>query len=140
LLRLRDAGLLELVGRGVYQVTGAAPPTHLEIRVAWLRLDPARPAWERDGRGAKDGVVSHRSACLVHDLGDIPAPSIELTISHRMTTREPGVVLHLRSGGLRRRDVTIIDSLPVTIAERTPPSAPLLTCCRMVPTPATSVG
>jgi hypothetical protein len=119
LLRLRDAGLLELVGRGVYQVTGAVTPTHLEMRVAWLRLDPARPAWERDGLGARDGVVSHRSACVVHGLGDIPAPTVELTIAHRMTTREPRVVLHLRSGGLHRRDTEIVDGLPVTTAERT---------------------
>ncbi len=119
LLRLGNAGLLEPVGRGVYQVVGATPPTHLEIRVAWLRLDPARPVWERDGRGAKDGVVSHRSACLVHGLGDIPAPKVELTVPGRLTTREPWVVLHRHDGPLKADEITVVDGLPVTSAERT---------------------
>ena len=119
LLRLRDAGLLEQVGRGVYQIAGATAPSHLEIRVAWLRLDPARPAWQRDGRGAKDGVVSHRSACLVHNLGDIPAPNVELTVPGRLTTREPWVVLHRHDGPLPSEAITVVDGLPVTTAQRT---------------------
>src|SRR6266581_1799366 len=77
LLRLREAGLVDPVGRGVYLLAGAAPPTHLEIRVAWLRLDSARPAWHRGRLDPDGGVVSHRSACLLHGLGDIPAPEVE---------------------------------------------------------------
>ena len=94
-------------------------PSHLDIRVAWLRLDPARPAWERDGRGTKDGVVSHRSACLMHELGDIPAPKVELTVPGRLTTREPWVELHKHSGPLDPADIVVVDGLPVTSIERT---------------------
>jgi hypothetical protein len=119
LLRLREAGLLEGVGRGVYLVSGAVTPSHLEIRVAWLRLDPARPAWERDGRGEKDGVVSHRSACLVHELGDIPAPKVELTVPRRLTTREAWVTLHQHAGPLDPGEIAVVDGLPVTSVERT---------------------
>lgn len=119
LLRLREAGLLEGVGRGVYQVVGAATPSHLDIRVAWLRLDPARPAWERDGRGGKDGVVSHRSACLVHELGDIPARKVELTVPGRLTTREPWVTLHQHAGPLEPGEIAVVDGLPVTSVQRT---------------------
>lgn len=119
LQRLREAGLLEQVGRGVYQVIGAVTPTHLEIRVAWLRLDPERPAWERDGRGMRDGVVSHRSACLLHRVGDIPAPNVELTVPQRLTTRDPWVVLHQHRGPLPEREITVVDGLPVTTVERT---------------------
>lgn len=119
LLRLRDAGLLDQVGRGVHLINGAAPPTHLEIRVAWLRLDPTRPAWERDGFGEKDGVVSHRSACLLHQLGDIPAPNVELTVSGRLSTREHWVKLHRHDGPLPVDDVTHVDGLPVTTVNRT---------------------
>lgn len=119
LLRLRDAGLLEQVGRGVYQLAGTPAPSHLEITVAWLRLDPARPAWQRDGRGTKDGVVSHRSACLVHHLGDIPAPNVELTVPGRLTTREPWVILHRNDGPLPSEEITVVDGLPVTTVQRT---------------------
>jgi len=119
LLRLREAALLENVGRGVYRLPGAIMPSHLDIRVAWLRLDPARPAWKRDGRGMKDGVVSHRSACLVHELGDIPAPKVELTVPGRLTTREPWVELHQHSGPLDPVDIAVVDGLPVTSVERT---------------------
>lgn len=117
--RLRDARLLEPVGRGVYLISGATTPTHLEIRIAWLRLDPARPAWERDGRGEKDGVVSHRSACLLHQLGDIPAPKTELTVPGRLTTREPWVKLHRHDGPLPVDEITMVDGLPVTTVDRT---------------------
>jgi hypothetical protein len=106
-----------IVGRGVYLISGATPPTHLEIRVAWLRLDPARPTWERDGLGEKDGVVSHRSACLLHQLGDIPAPHVELTVPRRLTTRESWVKLRRRP--LPAEDVTHVDGLPVTTVNRT---------------------
>ena len=119
LLRLCDADLLENVGRGVYLLPGAVRPSQLEIRVAWLRLDPARPAWERDGRGKKDGVVSHRSACLLHELGDIPAPKVELTVSGRLTTREPWVELHQHPGPLDPAEIVVVGGLPVTSAERT---------------------
>lgn len=116
--RLAEDDLLERVGRGVYRVAGAAPPQYPEIRVAWLRLDPGRPAWERDGLGANDGVVSHRSACLVHRLGDIPAPAVEITVPRRRTTRELDVRLLIREG-MTPEDVVMIEGLPVTTAART---------------------
>ncbi|HEV2640497.1 MAG TPA: type IV toxin-antitoxin system AbiEi family antitoxin domain-containing protein [Actinocrinis sp.] len=119
LLRLCDADLLENVGRGIYLLPGAVRPSHLEIRVAWLRLDPVRPAWARNGRGKKDGVVSHSSACLLHELGDIPTPKVELTVPGRLTTREPGVELHQHPGPLSPDEVMVVDGLPVTSAERT---------------------
>lgn len=119
LQRLRDANLVEQVGRGVYRIAGAATPSHLETRIAWLRLDPERPAWERDGRGMRDGVVSHRSACLLHQLGDIPAPNVEMTVPKRLTTRDPWVVLHRHDGPLPADDITVVEGLPVTTAART---------------------
>jgi hypothetical protein len=117
-LRLAEAELTERVGRGVYRVAGAQPSEHMAVRVAWLRLDPARPCWERDGLGDNDGVVSHRSACVLHGLGDIPAPQVELTVKRRRTTREPAVRLLTRSD-LAAVDVTTVDGLPVTTVERT---------------------
>ncbi|WP_156046109.1 type IV toxin-antitoxin system AbiEi family antitoxin domain-containing protein [Herbidospora cretacea] len=117
LARLHEAGLIESAGRGVYLVAGAPVPDHLEIKLAWLRLDPARPAWQRHQPDTYGGVVSHTSACRLHGLGDIPASRVEITVPTRRTTREPGVKLH--RAAVDPSDVTIVDGLPVTRAERT---------------------
>ena len=45
-------GGLERVATGVYPLVGAPIPDHLDLRAAWLQLDPAIPAWERT---AKEG-------------------------------------------------------------------------------------
>jgi len=116
--RLAEAGLLERLSRGVYRVAGAQLPDHPWIRVAWLRLDPDTPAWQRTGLGRDDGVVSHRSATVLHSLGDIPAPEVELSVPRRRTTREPGVRLLTRPD-LTEQDVVFVSGLPVTTPERT---------------------
>ena len=116
--RLVEAGLLERLSRGVYRVAGAQLPDHPWIRIAWLRLDPDTPAWQRTGLGPDDGVVSHRSATVLHALGDIPAPEVELSVPRRRTTREPGVRLLTRAD-LTEQDVVFVSGLPVTTPERT---------------------
>ncbi|MFG1876131.1 type IV toxin-antitoxin system AbiEi family antitoxin domain-containing protein [Sphaerisporangium sp. NPDC049003] len=117
LLRLVEAGLLESVGRGVYLVTGAARPDHLEIKVAWLRLEPELPAWRRHTFDTYGGVVSHGSACVLQQLGELPASTVEISVPRRRTTRERGV--RLRRADLAPDDVVRVDGLPVTTAERT---------------------
>jgi predicted transcriptional regulator of viral defense system len=117
LLRLTETGLLESVGRGVYLLTAAGQPQHLEIKVAWLRLQPKVPAWERRPGDPDSGVISHASACQLHDLGDIPAPRVEISVPRRRATNEPFV--HLRTAVLDPADITLVDGLPVTTAPRT---------------------
>lgn len=117
LVRLREAHLIEKVGHGVYLMTGAAIPSHLDIKVAWLRLDPKRGAWQRTKLDTVGAVVSHRSACLVHEIGDIPTPNIELTVPARRTTRESNVKLHIAE--FQNEDFAFVDGLPVTTIERT---------------------
>ena len=117
LKRLAEAGLVEIVARGVYLLAAAGQPRHLEIKAAWLRLQPAMPAWERPVAGPDSGVVSHASACQLHEVGDIPAPAVEISVPRRRTTTEPFV--HLRTAPVAASDVTIVDGLPVTTASRT---------------------
>lgn len=117
LKRLTEAGLLESVGRGVYALAAAGLPEHLEAKVAWLRLQPEAFAWERPVGDRDSGVISHASACQLHGLGDIPAPSVEISVPRRRTTTEPFV--RLRTAQLKPADITVIDGLPVTAAERT---------------------
>ncbi|MEO3812999.1 type IV toxin-antitoxin system AbiEi family antitoxin domain-containing protein [Sphaerisporangium sp. B11E5] len=117
LLRLTEAELLENVGHGVYLVAGAVPPKHQEIKVAWLRLNPGTPAWRRQRPETYEGVISHASACVLHDIGDIPATTVTISTPRRRTTREPNVRLLQRA--VDPADVTLIDGLPVTTPERT---------------------
>lgn len=119
LRRLLDALVLLPVARGVYRAAAAPEPAHLEIIVAWLRLDPARAAWRRDGRGRDDAVVSHSSACVLIGLGELPHPRVELTVPRRRRTLDPAVRLHVRIGAIEPDDLTVACGLPVTTAART---------------------
>jgi hypothetical protein len=106
------------VARGVHLVVAAGIPNHLEEKSAWLRLAPSRRAWERDAADGDNGAFSHRTACVLHGLGDIPAPQVEITVPRRRTTRISGVRLH--RGNLTRDEITATDDgLPVTTVERT---------------------
>ena len=91
-LTARD-GILRRVGYGVYQLSGAPEPDHLDLRVAWLQLAPAVPAWQRDPR---DGIVSHRSAADLYGLGHLPADHHDFTVGRRRQSRHHNIRLHTR--------------------------------------------
>lgn len=117
LTRLASAGLVEHVSRGVHLVVAAGTPSHVEEKAAWLRLAPSRRGWERHPTDEDSGVLSHRTACVLHGLGDIPAPQVEITVPRRRTTRISGIRLY--RGDLSQHEVTTHDGLPVTTVERT---------------------
>jgi hypothetical protein len=113
LTRLVEAGLLERVAHGVYRVRGGAEPDHLELRAAWLQLDPARPAWQRlDDPDV--AVVSHASAASLYDVGDLRADVHEFTLPHRRQTRRSDVRIHRGTVPPERR--ILVDGLPTTRA------------------------
>jgi hypothetical protein len=113
LTRLVEAGLLERVAHGVYRVRGAAEPDHLDLRAAWLQLDPARPAWERlDDPDV--AVVSHASAASLYAVGDLRADVHEFTIPHRRQTRRRDVRLH--RGRIPPERWILLHGLPTTRA------------------------
>lgn len=93
LTRLVEAGLLERVAHGIYRVRGTPEPDHLELRAAWLQLEPARPAWQRLD-DPEVAVVSHASAASLYGVGDLRADVHEFTIPYRRQTRRPDVRLH----------------------------------------------
>lgn len=117
LLRLVEAGLLERLRRGCYIVEAGARTRYGREKSAWLLLNPAVPAWKRPRLDLDGGVVSHRSAALIHDIGDLRADTVEITVPRRRTTREPDV--RLRQRVLDDVDVVLVDGLPVTTVERT---------------------
>jgi predicted transcriptional regulator of viral defense system len=113
--RLATGGALIRVAHGVYRVVGSPDPGNLELRAAWLQLDPETPAWERV-RSSNVAVISHRSAAEVYDLGDIIAGAYEFSVPARTQTRRGDVRLYRREVGAADR--AIVDGLPVTRPHR----------------------
>ncbi len=113
LTRLVEAGLLERVAHGVYRVRGAAEPDHVDLRAAWLQLDPAGLAWQRlDDPDV--AVVSHASAASLYGIGDLRADVHEFTLPHRRQTRRQDVRLHRGRVPPERR--ILLGGLPTTRA------------------------
>lgn len=113
LTRLVETGLLARVAHGVYRVRGAAEPDHLDLRAAWLQLDPARPAWQRlDDPDV--AVASHASAASLYGVGDLRADVHEFTLPQRRQTRRPDVRIHRGRLPLERR--VLRSGLPTTRA------------------------
>ncbi|MGA7704823.1 MAG: type IV toxin-antitoxin system AbiEi family antitoxin domain-containing protein [Solirubrobacteraceae bacterium] len=115
LARLTDDGLLERVAHGVYRVRGAAEPDHLELRAAWLQLEPGVPAWERV-RVPGVALVSHASAASLYGVGDLRADVHEFTLPVRRQTRRTDVRLH--RGLVPAEQWILLHGLPTTRAGR----------------------
>lgn len=108
-----EGSVLERVAHGVYRLTAAPIPDHLDLRAAWLQLAPDRPAWDRS---AEDGVVSHRSAAHVYNIGHLPADEHEFTVGKRKQSRRRDVHLHVDQ--LRDNEWIDLKGLPVTMPSR----------------------
>jgi predicted transcriptional regulator of viral defense system len=109
-----SGSILERVAHGVYHLTGAPLPDHLDLRAAWLQLAPETPAWERRPH---QGVVSHRSAAALYGFGHLPADRHDFTLPRRRQSRRPDV--RLRRRDLKEREWTDLRGLPVTRPPRT---------------------
>jgi hypothetical protein len=116
LTRLVDAGFLVRLAHGVYALRGAAGIEHLELRAAWLGLEPERMAADRLRNLADGAVVSHASAARLHQLGDLEADRYEFTLGERKQSRRSDLRLH--RGALRADDVVVVAGLPVMKPER----------------------
>ena len=115
LARLTRDGLLERVAHGVYRIRGAAEPDHLELRAAWLQLEPHTPAWVRV-RSPDVALVSHASAASLYGVGDLRADVHEFTLPARRQTRRADVRLH--RGQVPDGQRLLLHGLPTTSAGR----------------------
>jgi hypothetical protein len=116
LSRLTQAGALLRLAHGVYALRGAAGGRHLELRAAWLGVEPSHAASDRLTDGASGVVVSHASAADLYGFGDLDADRHEFTASMRKQTRRPDVRFH--RAFLSATEITLRDGLPVTTPGR----------------------
>jgi hypothetical protein len=108
-----DGSILERVAHGVYHLTGAPLPDHLDLRAAWLQLAPDTPAWDRQ---PDQGVVSHRSAAALYGVGHLPADEHDFTLPQRRQSRRADIRLHQRP--LEDQEWIDLRGLPVTRPSR----------------------
>lgn len=108
-------GRLDRVGHGVYRIRGAGEVDHLGLRVAWLQLDPSKPAWIRLG-DLRGPVVSHTSAADLYGVGDLRADVHEFTLHVRRQSRRADVRLHRAIVQAEQRTIHL--GLPITRAAR----------------------
>lgn len=117
LKRLADSALIVRVRQGVYRLAGLPEAPEESIRAEWLALEPKRLAGDRVGDLVPVGVVSHRSAARLLELGDLDADFHEFIVPRRRSTRSPDVRFHIAS--LSRADWDLSAGLPVTRPLRT---------------------
>jgi putative AbiEi antitoxin of type IV toxin-antitoxin system len=111
LTRLAGAGILERLRHGVYRITGAPAGPHDDLAAAWLGFAPAETVSERLA-DPNVAVVSHRSAALLHQLGDLDAEYLEFTTGTRKQTRDPQIRIYRRQ--LQPGEWTLAQGLPIT--------------------------
>jgi predicted transcriptional regulator of viral defense system len=102
-------GRFERVAQGVYRLRQFPSSPHEHVVATWLSL------------GGADAVVSHASALELHDLSDVIADEVHLTVprSARWRRRRPGMHLHFASQPVAAREQQRVLGLPVTSVERT---------------------
>lgn len=115
--RLARSGALEPVVHGVHRLTGTAEDRLVGLRAVWLALEPQTVAGVRVSRDDPGGVVSHRSAAVVHELGDVDGDVHEFTVATRRRSRNPEVRLH--TAVRDRGSWTVRAGLPVTTVAQT---------------------
>jgi hypothetical protein len=114
--RLARTGQLERLAHGIYRLAGTPYDLRDELRAAWLAIDPRHSPTERldDDDLA---VVSHRSAAVVLELGDVDADVHEFTAPHRHQSRRADLRFH--RGHVTHDEWTLVSGLPVTTPVRT---------------------
>jgi predicted transcriptional regulator of viral defense system len=105
----RPDGRFQRVAQGVYRLRQFPSSPHEHVVATWLSL------------GGPDAVVSHASALELHDLSDVIADEVHLTVprSARWRRRRPGMQLHFASQPVPESDRDRVLGLPVTSVERT---------------------
>ncbi|MFC6013606.1 type IV toxin-antitoxin system AbiEi family antitoxin domain-containing protein [Nocardia lasii] len=117
LKRLTDHGHLVRIRHGVYRIAGVPTSRHEAIRGAWLALEPARTAGDRLGDPVPFGVVSHRSAAVLQDLGDLDADIHQFTVHRPRRSRSSEVTFVVAE--LDSDQWHLVEGLPVTRPLRT---------------------
>lgn len=114
---LAAGGHLDRLRHGVYRISGTPGHPDDDLRAAWLAIEPARTAAARLADAAPAAVVSHRSAALLHGIGDLDADQMEFTTRQRRQNRRGEIRYHI--GPVDAGTWTLVRGLPATTAVAT---------------------
>lgn len=117
LSRLAEEGVLNRARRGVYLLPSHPYGPYSDVQIGWVSLEPSKFAAER-WSSPERVVVSHSSAALVHDVGDLIPEKLTYSSSRRKQTKQDDIQI-FNHREFDPGDVVNIDGLPVTSPERT---------------------
>lgn len=115
--RMVDKNRAEMVCYGVYRFTLGDETPELEIKAAWMSIYPKENASERLRKRPFDSVVAGRTAAAILGIGDYHPSPFTFIVQKRKQSSRHDIKYLLWS--LDERDVTHVNSLPVTKIERT---------------------
>lgn len=117
LSRLAGRGILERVRRGVYCLPSVQYDSRMEIRAAWISLEPKLFIHERWG---SDNLfpVSYESAASIHNIGDLIPHKHSFSAPARKQTRQADIRIYTNRD-FDQSDIVDMDGLPVTSVART---------------------
>ncbi len=112
---LTNYGLLYRIRHGVYAAAGAPESPLAAIRAAWLATSPLTAPNLRLVNPPV--IISHRSAALIHDIGDLEANMFEFTSQTRRQTNSAEIKFYRRK--FSELEWVIKEGLPITTVSRT---------------------
>ena len=115
--RLADKGVLTRVQRGIYLLPSSQYGLLADIRIAWVSLDAGQFPDER-WEGEDAVIVSHESAALIHQLGDLIPKKMIFSSTARKQTSQDGIYIY-NNRDISSRDISNVDGLPVASVELT---------------------
>ena len=106
--RATRSGRLRRVQHGVYQVQGSGDLRWEDVWVAWLRLGPNLPAFERARK--PDAIAAGLTAAWVYGIGDMQPEPMEFLVDQRRQSR---LELRLRVTHCHSDDWEVFEGLPL---------------------------
>lgn len=108
LVMMARRGVLERVSHGVYRLVRYPVPPHAQLREGTLWPYPV------------EGVLSHESALVIHELSDVSPSAVHITVPSRYRLRrEAPAWLRFSRADLADAARTRVDGVPVTTVART---------------------
>ena len=98
------------IDTGLYKLTNL-PVSEYDDLIRWS-------LWSRDKKGNPQAVISHESALVVHELGDVMPAKVHITIPPKFRKEIPsGIIYH--KGNIKPEEVEVRDDFSVTTPIKT---------------------
>ena len=98
------------IERGLFRIANFTP-SQFDDLIRWS-------LWSRDKKGNPQAVISHESALVVHELGDVMPAKVHITIPPKFRKEIPsGIIYH--KGNIKPEEVEVRDDFSVTTPIKT---------------------